>query len=172
LKRAHEELKKRKMHAANRFEIDRRLVDLYNDNFCIIQAITENSFKAISRYNGAAPMQEILFYPAYEEFARRVVPGLVWQNLKEFGKLTLLKFLYSLQFREGFFAGLLMLIFVYGLRQELKLVGFFVLLLLMMNRLMMTPIIFLGDRFLFYTDILEYAFFLIFVDDVLRSKVS
>lgn len=171
VKKAIDGLKKRKMHATNRFELDRRLVDLYNDNFCRMQSILEKSFKEVNAHNAAAPRQEILFYTSYEEFARRAAPVLVLNNIKEFGKLTLLKFLYSLQFREGVFIGLLMLLPVCKFRRELQIWGALILLLLVMNRLMMAPIIFLGDRYLFYTDILEYAFFLIFADNILRSKI-
>jgi hypothetical protein len=163
---AYDFLENKKLLAKNRFENDRRLVDLYNDNFATILGYgLMGSFQ--HAYSLPKWGDEMLIQ--FESFSRRVVPVLIFINYKEFSKLMLLKFLYTLNFREGFFIALFLLFPFIRLSQEFKTFAFFVFLMLVTNRLIMTPIIYIGDRYLFYTDILEYVVFIIMGEQYLKS---
>jgi hypothetical protein len=163
LKRTYAYLEDNKLLSKNRFEIDRRLVDIYNDHFVAMQIILQNSFQDVffSPESNSKSVRENELYIQYESFSRRVVPALICNYYKEFSKLMLLKFFYTLTFREGFFIALFLMFPFIKLSHEFKIFAFFVLSMLVMNRLIMTPIIFLGDRYLFYTDILEYIILVI-----------
>ncbi len=168
LKRTYDFLENKKLLAKNRFEIGRRLVDLYNDNFATILG-----------YGLMASFQHVYSLPKwgdemliqFESFSRRTIPVLICHNYKEFSKLMLLKFLYTLNFREGFFISLFLLFPFIRLSNEFKIFAFLIFLMIVINRLIMTPIIYIGDRYLFYTDILEYVIFVIMAEQYLKSHV-
>lgn len=170
LNRTYAYLENRKLLSKNRFEIDRRLVDIYNDYFCVMQTIILKSIQDVFFVpeEQSKPGWKDRVYEEFESFAQRVVPLLVIHHFKEFSRLMLLKFLYTLNFREGFFMALFLLFPFVRLSHPFKIMTFFVLLMLIMNRLMMTPIIAMTDRYLFYTDILEYVFIAIVADHYLR----
>jgi len=167
LKLTYDSLESRSLLAKQRFGIDRRLVDLYNDNFAVILG-----------YSLMSSFQHIYAFPKwgdemlvqFEAFSRRVVPVLTIHYYKDVAKLMLLKFLYTLNFREGFFFATFLLFPFVKFTRELKAFALFMLLMLLINRLMMTPIIYIGDRYLFYTDILEYVILVIMAEKYLRSR--
>jgi hypothetical protein len=173
LKRTYAYLEDKKLLSKNRFEIKRRLVDIYNDHFVTMQIMLQSSFQDVffSPESDNKPAREDELYIQYESFSRRVVPVIIYNYYKEFSKLMLLKFLYTLNFREGFFIALFLMFPFIRLKHKFKIFAFFVLLMLVMNRLIMTPIIFLGDRYLFYTDILEYVIFIIMAEQYLKNHV-
>lgn len=170
LRRSYDVLEDKKLLSKNRFEIDRRLVDIYNDHFVPMQTVLLRSFQDVFPMdeNRDRSMREDDMYIQFESFSRRVAPVLVFHNYQEFFKLMLLKFLYTFNFREGVFLALFLLFPFVRLSPEFKMTAFFVLLMLLLNRLVMTPIIFIGDRYLLYTDILEYAVMVTMADQYLR----
>ncbi|RPH52479.1 MAG: hypothetical protein EHM85_02740 [Desulfobacteraceae bacterium] len=168
IKRTYDYLENKKLLAKNRFEIDRRLVDLYNDNFAIILG---SGLMASFQHVYSLPKQEDEMLIQFESFSRRVIKILICHNYKEFSKLMLLKFLYTLNFREGFFIALFLFLPFIRLSHEFKIFAFFIFLMLVSNRLIMTPIIYIGDRYLFYTDILEYVIFIIMAEKYLKRYV-
>jgi hypothetical protein len=169
LNRTYAYLENRKLLSKNRFEIDRRLVDLYNDNFCVLQTVLLKSFQDVffTPEEQGNPGLKDSVYKEFEIFAQRVVPLIITNNLKEFSKLMLLKFLYTLNFKEGFFIALFLLFPFVRFSHPFKMMAFFILMMLVLNRLMMTPIIVMTDRYLFYTDILEYVFIALVADHYL-----
>jgi len=165
LRRTYDHLENRKLLAKQRYEIKRRLVDVYDDNFCYIQTTIEISFQEVfSLQRGEDRM-----YLEYEDFSQRLVPILVRHYYMDFSKLMLLKFLYTLNFREGFFIASFLLFPFVKFSRELKIFAIFVLLMLVANRIMMTPIIFMNERYLFYSDILEYVILIIMAEQYLKS---
>jgi len=167
LEQAYEFLEDHKLLAKQRFEIGRRMVDLYNDNFAVI--LGPGLMSSFRRVYAAPPWGDDMLLQV-ESFSRRVAPVLVIHHYKDVAKLMLLKFLYTLNFREGFFFATFLLFPFVKFTRELKLFSFFVLLMLLTNRLMMTPIIYIGDRYLFYTDILEYVALVIMAEEYLRIR--
>jgi hypothetical protein len=168
LKRTYDYMENKKLLAKNRFEINRRLIDLYNDHFA---AILNNGLMASFQHVYPQHMHSDEMLLKFESFSRRVVPVLICHNYKELGKLMLLKFLYTLNFREGFFIALFLLFPFIRLSHEFMIFTFFVFLMLIINRLIMTPVIYIGDRYLFYTDILEYVIFIILAEQYLKNNV-
>lgn len=169
LKQAYDYLENRKFLSKNRFEIDLRLVDLYNDSFNIsLYYGLMRSFQSVyslPKWGG----EELI---KFEDFSKRVLPSLTVHHYKDFGKLLLLKFLYTLNFREGFLFCLILLLPFIRVSHEFKMFAFFVFAMLIVSRLAMTPIIYLGDRYLFYTDILEYIIFLMMAEKYLSCWKS
>jgi hypothetical protein len=168
LKRTYDYLENRKLLAKNRFEVDRRLVDLYNDNFATILGY---GLMASFQHVYSMPKWEDEMLIQFESFSRRVAPVLICHNYKEFSRLMLLKFLYTLNFREGFFIALFLLFPFIRLSHEFKMFAFIIFLMLVINRLIMTPIIYSGDRYLFYTDIMEYVILVITAEKYVKYCV-
>ncbi len=166
LKRTYDYLESKKLLAKQRFEIKRRLVDIYNDHFNII---LYDGLVAAFQHSYTLPNRNDEMLTQFEGFSRRVVPILFFNYYKDIAKLMLLKFLYTLNFREGFFISFFLLFPFSELSCELKKLSFFVLLMLIINRLIMTPIIYIGDRYLFYTDILEYVVLIIATEKYIKN---
>jgi hypothetical protein len=94
-------------------------------------------------------------YLGIDSLARRVLPTLMARKCLEYGKLSIIKFIDSFTFREGIFMGILIMMRAWRLRSEMDVLFMLVLLMILTNRLVITPTTHLGDRFLFYSDILQ-----------------
>jgi hypothetical protein len=94
-------------------------------------------------------------YLGIDSLAKRVLPTLMAKKYLEYGKLSIIKFIDSFTFREGIFIGILIMMRAWRLRSEMDTLFMLVLLMILANRLVITPTTHLGDRFLFYSDILQ-----------------
>lgn len=94
-------------------------------------------------------------YLGIDSLARRVLPTLMARKWLEYGKLSIIKFIDSFTFREGIFIGILIMMRAWKLRSDMDVLFMLVLLMILTNRLVITPTTHLGDRFLFYSDILQ-----------------
>jgi len=165
LRRAYAFLASQKLHSSSRFELDRRLADLYNDKFAAM--LNAGLMPAFNQVYAQTPWSDPALI-ALDRFSDRVAPLFLRHYPASLCKLFLLKLLYSLNFREGLFAAVLLLLPWLPVRRETLLLAGLVALPLLVNRLLLVPILYLGDRYLFYTDILEYVLLLAVADQLLR----
>lgn len=112
---------------------------------------------------GPVPNDELL--QQVDSFSGRVLPLLLKKHFLDYARFTAVKFLDSFSFREGFFFAILFLPFFLPLKMESSLVALMILTAAMVvfNRVLIVPIIYACDRYLFYTDILEQAVAVLFM---------
>jgi hypothetical protein len=94
-------------------------------------------------------------YLGLDSLSKRVLPSLMARKWYEYGKLSIIKLIDSFTFREGIFMGILIMMQPWRLRSKMDITFILVLVMILTNRLVITPTTHLGDRFLFYTDNME-----------------
>jgi hypothetical protein len=105
-----------------------------------------------------------------DSLSKRVLPSLMARKWYEYGKLSIIKFIDSFTFREGIFMGILIMMQAWRLRSEMDIIFILVLVMILTNRLVITPTTHLGDRFLFYTDNMEQVMFVVYWGTWITAK--
>ncbi|MFB3816905.1 MAG: glycosyltransferase family 39 protein [Candidatus Methylomirabilales bacterium] len=139
--------------AGDRHGTSHSLVSLYNDSYNRILGVVTDTFSAVY---GLRSWSDQMFV-RYEAFAWTVAPRLIAASGLAYPKLVLLKFLYGFGFREGVFLTLVLLLGRLPVRRDVRTLAWLVAVPLLVNRALLAPVTYMADRYVFYTDILEYV---------------
>ncbi|MCK9364913.1 MAG: hypothetical protein M0P74_15100 [Syntrophales bacterium] len=131
---------------------DAQFVGYYDKNFNAILwdvLIPQYSNAFANRFS-----EDDLFFEV-ERFSKYVLPDLLKKRLMAGVKLTIMKFLDSFNFREGFFLAVLLVLPVWRFERPINIVLLLTAVAMVMSRLVIAPLVYFVDRLVFYTDMME-----------------
>jgi len=116
----------------------------------------------INAHYGLRPGEDDAFYDKANALATQILPVILKRHWREAFRLTAVKFAESIGFRIGLFAGVAAVFMLLALARPPDIFTLLVFLLIAANHLVTTGMIYLCDRYFFYTDTLALVMIAVF----------